>query len=191
MTKSRLEAVCDMDESRLHPFVEKHSIPRGYTDIHEMLDTEKHDLLHIVTRPNLRVELLTIAHEHNVPAVLIEKPLAIDAHDFNAIATLAEETSMKIAVNHQLRFHPKLLDLLRDVEDGKIGDVKFIGGQLITNTPAEAAKLAKSVEGADAVLLMHLSFGTAAPFMEFVKTGLPVAIFSQPFSGHDWMYVPQ
>jgi hypothetical protein len=73
----------------------------------------------------------------------------------------------------------------------RLGDVKFTGGQLIRNTPAEAAELAKNAADADAVLLIHLSFGNAEPFLEFVKTGLPVAIFSQPFSGHDWMYVPQ
>jgi len=79
---------------------------------------------------------------------------------------------------------------LAGVEE-RLGDVKFTGGSLIKNTTAEAAKLAKNVADADAVLLIHLSFGNAAPFMEFVKTGLPVGIFSQPFSGHDWMYVPQ
>ena len=34
-------------------------------------------------------------------------------------------------------------------------------------------------------------FGSGEPILKFVATGLPVAIFSQPFSGHDWMYVPQ
>jgi hypothetical protein len=27
--------------------------------------------------------------------------------------------------------------------------------------------------------------------LKFVDTGKPVATFSQPFSGHDWMCVPQ
>jgi hypothetical protein len=72
----------------------------------------------------------------------------------------------------------------------RFGDVEFVGGQLIPNIKAEAAKLAATIDGVDAILLMHLSFGNSEPFQEFVQTGLPVAIFSQPFSGHDWMYVP-
>ena len=36
VTKSRLEAVCDMNEERLHPVVEKWAIPRAYTDLHEL-----------------------------------------------------------------------------------------------------------------------------------------------------------
>ena len=72
----------------------------------------------------------------------------------------------------------------------RLGDVTFVGGQLIHNVDAEARQVAAQLGDADAVLIVHLSFGNARPFLEFLNTGLPVAIFSQPFSGHDWMYVP-
>ncbi|MDP6113773.1 MAG: Gfo/Idh/MocA family oxidoreductase [Planctomycetota bacterium] len=124
--KGRLAAACDMDESLLDPFAADYELSQKYTDAHEMLDREKPDLLHIVTKPNLRVPLLTIAHEHKVPGVIVEKPLALDNEDFSAISALGKVTSTKICVNHQLRYHPKLLELLDDVRDGKIGDVQFI-----------------------------------------------------------------
>lgn len=73
----------------------------------------------------------------------------------------------------------------------RLGDVQFVGGELIPNRPAEAAKVAATVGDADAILLVHLSFGNASAFQEFIKTGKPVAIYSQPFSGHDWMYVAE
>ena len=126
VTRGRLEAACDMNEERLHPFVEKWAIPRAYTDLGEMLETEKPDLLHIVTQPQLRVELLTVASEHGVPAVLVEKPLCLDADDFNAIAALAETTQTRICVNHQLRFHPQTLEFLELVRSGAIGDIRLI-----------------------------------------------------------------
>jgi len=126
VTKGRLEAACDMNEERLHPFVEKWEIPRAYTDLGEMLVTEKPDLLHIVTQPQLRVELLTAACEHGVPAVLVEKPLCLDAEDFNAIAALGETTQTRICVNHQLRFHPQTLEFLELVRSGAIGDIRLI-----------------------------------------------------------------
>jgi len=126
--KSKLVAVCDMNEERLGKFTEEWGIEKGYKDIHEMLDKEKPDLLHIVTQPNLRVPLLTLASEAEVPAVLVEKPLCVDSADFRAIADLHKTTKTKIAVNHQLRFHPKVLELLDDVMEGRIGDVRFIDG---------------------------------------------------------------
>ena len=73
----------------------------------------------------------------------------------------------------------------------RLGDVKFVGGELIPNTVPAAEKVAGKLNGADAVLLVHLSFGSGAPLLKLVDAGLPTAIFSQPFSGHDWMYVPQ
>jgi hypothetical protein len=74
----------------------------------------------------------------------------------------------------------------------KLGDVEFLGGDLIVNTVQAANQLLPKIteQQADAVLVIHLAFGDAAPFAAFASLGLPVAIYSQPFSGHDWMYVP-
>ena len=74
----------------------------------------------------------------------------------------------------------------------KFGDIEFIGGDLIPNNSAEAEKLLTKMneQNADAVLVIHIAFGDSTPFAVFASTGLPVAIYSQPFSGHDWMYIP-
>jgi len=77
----------------------------------------------------------------------------------------------------------------------KLGDVEFIGGDLLKDTiSAEGAnsllpKIAE--EKADAILVVHLTFGTAAPFAALASTWLPMAIYSQLFSGHQWIYVPE
>ena len=72
----------------------------------------------------------------------------------------------------------------------RLGDVQFVGGELIPNTVPAAEKVAATLGNADALLLIHLSFGSGEPLLKLVDAGLPTAIFSQPFSGHDWMYVP-
>jgi len=73
----------------------------------------------------------------------------------------------------------------------RLGDVKFVGGQLIPNNVPAAAEVASKLNDADALLAVHLSFGSGKPLLKLVDAGLPTAIFSQPFSGHDWMYVPR
>jgi len=184
VTKTQLAAVCDMNEERLHPFAEQFSIPQKYTDIHEMLDTEKPDLLHVVTQPNLRVELLTVAHEHKVPAVIVEKPLALDVDDFNAINELSKITTTKMCVNHQLRFHPKLLELLRDVEDGKIGDVQFIDASSRLNLAGQGTHILNLVFAFNSGVRPDLVFGNvcgksqldtshAAPDMAVAQVNFP------------------
>lgn len=75
--------------------------------------------------------------------------------------------------------------------ENKLGDVKFVGGDMIP--PADVGQLATKVKDADAILLVHLSgHGGDAPVMgQLIETGLPTVLFSQPFSGHGWMYFPR
>jgi hypothetical protein len=70
----------------------------------------------------------------------------------------------------------------------RLGDVKFVGGQLVQN-PTEAAQVATSLGDAAGVLLIHLSLGTGGMLGRIVDAGLPTVMFSQPFSGHEWMHV--
>jgi len=84
----------------------------------------------------------------------------------------------------------KFKEYLAGVE-ARLGDVQFVGGELIPNTVPAAAETAARLKDADAALLVHLSFGSGEPLLKLVEAGLPAAIFSQPFSGHDWMYVPR
>jgi predicted dehydrogenase len=159
--RSKLVAVCDLDETRLHPFAEQFQIPAKYTDIHAMLEKEKPDVLHIVTRPHLRVQLLTLAHDQRVPGVIIEKPLALDAADFNAIAELHRKTATKICVNHQLRFHPKLLELLADVRNGRIGEVRFIDASSRLNLSGQGTHILNLVFAFNGGVRPSLVFGNA------------------------------
>jgi len=84
----------------------------------------------------------------------------------------------------------KFKDCLAGVET-RLGDVKFVGGELIPNTVPAATQVAARLKDADAALVVHLSFGSGEPLLKLVEAGLPSVIFSQPFSGHDWMYVPR
>ena len=84
------------------------------------------------------------------------------------------------------KFRP-YLDGLRQ----RLGDVEFTGGELIPNHDNAAGEIVPKLAGDDALLLVHLAFGSGQPLLKLVDAGLPTAIFSQPFSGHDWMYVPQ
>lgn len=123
VSQGQIVAICDLEEGLLNSFGEEFAIKNRYTDIHEMLEKEKPDLLHIVTRPAFRVPLMTIAAEHKVPAAIVEKPVAIDSDAFQSIAELNEKSDTKFVMNHQLHFHPKCLELQRDVTEGLIGDV--------------------------------------------------------------------
>jgi hypothetical protein len=75
----------------------------------------------------------------------------------------------------------------------KLGDVTFVGGESIP--PTDAGEVVGKLADADGVILFHLSgHGGGAPaeaMQQIVDVGLPTAVFSQPFSGHGWMYFPE
>ena len=112
--RGKLAAICDMDEERLNTFGDDFGISSRYTDLDEMLEKERPDLLHIVTSPvipnsneRIRYPLMKQVSDHGVPAAIVEKPIAVEGTDWNQIARLAEETKTKFVVNTQLDFHRK------------------------------------------------------------------------------------
>ncbi len=86
--------------------------------------------------------------------------------------------------------HGRFEQYFKDLEQ-KLGDIKFIGGDMIP--PANVDQLVEKVRGADALMLIHLSaHGGDSPVLgKLIDAGLPTVLFSQPFSGHGWMYFPE
>ncbi|MBN1673156.1 MAG: Gfo/Idh/MocA family oxidoreductase [Kiritimatiellae bacterium] len=148
--KGKPAAACDLDEERLGKFADEFGLAHRYTDIHEMIEKEKPDLLHIVTAPTRRVPLMTIASEHAVPVALVEKPIALQGEDWRALTQLEQTTKTKFIVNTQLHFHARNLEFKRDVAEGRIGEVRFIDISCASTMPDQGVhilELAHSYNG--------------------------------------------
>jgi len=124
--RGQLTAISPRTEKNLHAFGNRFGIEARYTDYREMLEREKPDLVHINTPPDVRLEIFAAAEKYGVPSVLVEKPIAIQGEDWRAIRDFADGAKTKIAVNHQLHFHPRRQQLQQIVREGKIGAVLFI-----------------------------------------------------------------
>ncbi|MBI2300290.1 MAG: Gfo/Idh/MocA family oxidoreductase [Armatimonadetes bacterium] len=124
--RGRIVAISDLNEERLNAFGDEFGVATRYRDVHEMLEREQPDLLHVVSLPGLRVELLGIAVEHRVPAVIVEKPIALFGEDWRKIRDLGEAGPTRICVNTQLHFHGPNLELKKLVAGGGIGEIRFI-----------------------------------------------------------------
>ena len=125
--RGRVVAACDLRPEPLDEFADKYDVKARYTDYREMFEKEKPDLAHVSTPPNVRLEILEAAEEAGVAAVVVEKPLAIQGEDYLAIRDFAaRKPKIKVAINHQLQFHPRRQQLQKLVFDGAIGDIRFI-----------------------------------------------------------------
>lgn len=104
----------------------KYRIPRLYEDLETMLDSEKPDLLHIVTPPAIREEPMELAARCGVKGIIVEKPIALNPAQAGRIKALADRTGMKIAVNMQRRYFKTCRDLKKILDEGTIGDLQWI-----------------------------------------------------------------
>ena len=126
VTHGKLAAISTRTEENLHTFGDTFDVDMRYLDYREMFEKEQPDLVHVNTPPSVRLEIFEAAENAGVPAVLVEKPIAIQGEDWRAIKNFAATAKTKIAINHQLHFHPRRQHLQNIVQEGKIGDVRFI-----------------------------------------------------------------
>lgn len=129
--RGRLEAVSSRNRDKLDAFADQYHVGPRYTDYREMLEKERPDLVFVNTPPNLRLEILEAAKAAGTPAVVVEKPIAIEGEDFRAIREFAASAGAassgpKVAINHQLHFHPRRQELQSLVAEGGIGEIRFV-----------------------------------------------------------------
>ena len=103
---------------------------------------------------------MTIASEHKVPVVLVEKPIAVQGEDWKQLCELEKTTEPRFIVNKQLHFHPPNLALKRDVANGRIGEIRFVDA---------SARLTILGQGVHLLELAHSYTGYAKPIRVFAQ----------------------
>ncbi len=89
--KTELVAICDLNLAAAKEVAARFGIPRTYSNIAEMLHSEKPDLVDICTPPQTHTRLAVEAMRHG-SHVLIEKPMALTSHDFT-VRTLGTQVA--------------------------------------------------------------------------------------------------
>jgi len=113
-------ACCAPSPTRREPMAEKYGLT-AYADIAEMIRAERPDIVHVVTRPDVRVEPLTTVDELGVPLCTVEKPLATGVADWRKLRELEAAANTRFAVCHQTRWNPHLETCRQAVAGGKLG----------------------------------------------------------------------
>jgi len=119
-------ACCDLVEEKAVEFAGKYDIPKWYLDLDEMIEKEQPDLVHMSMPPTIRYSLMKRLSDLGVPAVVVEKPIAIGARDYKKLRELEADSATKFTVNHQLRYHEKTMELVDRVQQGQIGNVRCL-----------------------------------------------------------------
>jgi len=117
-------AIADMDASKLEKVGIEKSIAGRYTSAELMLESEKLDVVSVVT-PNKFHMPLTLAAFQAGCHVLCEKPMAMNADEARTMLAAAKKARRKLMINFSYRFTEQSWALKKQVEDGILGDIYF------------------------------------------------------------------
>ncbi len=163
--RGNLACIATRNRENLDAFGERWSVGCRYTDYREMFEREKPDLVHVNTPPDVRLDVMQAAEAAGVGALIFEKPLAIQAEDYLAILEFSRRSRLKVAINHQLHFHPRRQRLQELVGAGAIGELRFIDAGARMNMAYQGTHVLQSIAA-------------------FHPQGVPSAVFAQ-VSGTD------
>ncbi len=117
-------AVADPDEARLCEIGDRYGVTRRYTSGEQMIESERLDIVSVVT-PNQFHAPLTIKALEAGCHVLCEKPMAMNANEARLMLAAAQQAGRRIMINFSYRFTEQSWALKQQVESGILGEVYF------------------------------------------------------------------
>ena len=146
MPRGKLEAVSTRTTENLRWFADRWAVPHAYTDYTEMFREQDLDLVLVNTPPDVRLEVLEAADLNGVRSVIVEKPLALQGEDWQALKRFAEQSSLKVAINHQLHYQPRRLALQALVRQGGIGSIHRLDASARMNMAYQGTHVLQAVQ---------------------------------------------
>lgn len=117
---SRIVAVCDREELMAQQLQERFDIKYAFTDVEELLQVAKPDVVHITTPPQSHHQLGTICLEAGCH-VYMEKPFTVNTAEAVELLSLAEKKGLKMTVGHDDQFAHVAMQMRKLVKDGYLG----------------------------------------------------------------------
>lgn len=118
-----LEVIVDPAGSALQAYADE--LGCRITDSLDCIDDEGIDAVLIAAPAENHAALVRRALEARKP-VFVEKPLALEVADAEALAQLAADRGLTLMVGHLLQYHPAFLTLKQLVNSGEIGELRHI-----------------------------------------------------------------
>jgi len=120
-----LYSVCDMDDDTLCAISSQYNGIKCLCDFEEVLHTPEVDGVIIATPSHTHYPLVKKALLAG-KNVYVEKPIATSSIEAKELNEIAEEKGLVLMVGHLLLYHPAVTRLKTLIEDGILGEMKYI-----------------------------------------------------------------
>lgn len=124
-----IRAFVDVSVENARKVAGENSVHAGYDSIEEAARAERPDFVSICTPPGTHYELTKRAVEAGCHA-LVEKPVATNYQEACQLKELALKENRVVAVVHNRRFLPGMLQATEELKAGKIGRVLHVDRQM-------------------------------------------------------------
>ena len=111
---------CDLEPLMARQLCERYQIKQAFSDVAQLLETCRPDVVHITTPPQGHFALGKQCLDAGCH-VYVEKPFALDRNETEKLLGVAEEKSLKVTVGHDLQFSPVARRMRQLVRDGYLG----------------------------------------------------------------------
>jgi len=124
MDDVEIVAQADISKESMDRWAEQYGIADSFTDYGEMLKKVKPDAVSVCT-PNGNHAPATIAALKAGAHVIVEKPMAMNGREAQAMINAANKGKRKLVIGFQYRFDPKTQFIKNAIDGGQVGKVMY------------------------------------------------------------------
>jgi predicted dehydrogenase len=124
MEDVEIVAQADISEAAMRRWAEQHGIPESFTDYEEMLAKVEPGAVSVCT-PNGLHAPAAIAALRAGAHVIVEKPMAMNAREAQAMIDASGKHRRKLVIGFQYRFDPKTRFIKNAIEAGQTGKIVY------------------------------------------------------------------
>jgi predicted dehydrogenase len=120
----KVVALCDLNLERAKAIAHRFGVKKTYTDYNELLRLEKLDLVDICTPVSTHARIACDVAKV-VPAIFVEKPMAINLHECDEMIQTMKKYGAKLCVGHNQLFLSSIQKAKSMVDAGEIDLLSF------------------------------------------------------------------
>ena len=121
----RIVGITDVSERRAREMAARFGISNVYRTLGDLLDAQRPEVVHILTPPQTHAPLAIEAMVAGCH-VLVEKPMAVNLAEAEAMETTARRHGVKLCVDHNHLFDPAVVRAGAMVRSGTIGQIVWV-----------------------------------------------------------------
>ncbi len=126
---SELVAVMARNPEIAADYAQRHGVPKWYSDVDALINDSDVNAIYIATPPDVHLDYATRAMKAG-KAVYVEKPMARNAAECEAMNQISRETGVPLFVAYYRRALPYFLKLKELVEQKVVGDIRLVTVQI-------------------------------------------------------------